>query len=77
MSFLIALQHAFIGYGIRRKCWAEDVYLWWNHDRQALYEVNKLFTIGATAEKKKEGVEWLGQGAILDAAWQGNDWEAI
>lgn len=36
MNFLGALQHAFIGYGIRRKAWNHSPIIYYDHDDQRL-----------------------------------------
>jgi hypothetical protein len=42
MNFLKALQHAFIGYGIRRKSWDEKAVLYFNYDKDSLHFLTGL-----------------------------------
>jgi hypothetical protein len=40
MNFYKALQHAFIGYGIRRKPWSDNVILYYDHEKEDLRYTN-------------------------------------
>jgi hypothetical protein len=60
MTLLQALQHAFIGYGIRRACWPEDSLLKFDMEREALIDVEgiqegQVYTI---QPKDIEATDW-------------------
>ena len=79
MGFIGAIQHATIGYGVRRPAWHPDFVLWLDRNTNELKLVNDKARDG---EPVKEGVviNILGGSKAMDLDEEdltANDWETI
>jgi hypothetical protein len=74
MNFLKALQHAFIGYGIRRKSWDEKAVLYFNYDKDSLHFLAS-FNDGFGYVQADE--QWEPNGLTIAESFLATDWEAI
>jgi hypothetical protein len=68
MTFLKALQHAFIGYKIRRRVWNKNLTLVWDHSYGILHFMDGTFTDVRYKPEQPED---------LKEDWDALDWEVI
>lgn len=73
MNFLTALQHAFIGYGIRRKSWNKTAVLQWHQQEKKLGF--GLINTGTVIWARISNLDAGDTISIQDA--NATDWEAI
>lgn len=79
MKFITAIQHATIGYGIRRKVWPENVIIYLeNYELRYMNDANKNRTQGITGNNNE--IQLLGPDQTFDLQAESviaTDWEAI
>lgn len=76
MNWYGALQHAFIGYGIRRKAWPENYVLFWDQDKLCLRWMMAP-TIPMTSVEPECKLLEGGDISLSGEAIKASDWEAI
>jgi hypothetical protein len=81
MNFYGAIQHASIGYGVRRKQWAENSILFFDHDKCQLCWLNATYVENGVEHGKGTVAKLLGlQYATLDLTAEdikATDWDTI
>lgn len=75
MNFIRALQHAIIGYGIRRANWPKDVALYYDANQEAL--CYSKTTITRSGQDMAPYLVWRPSDAELVVCWRESDWVVL